>query len=86
MQAFAPFLTSLSGFLGTLTSLLEVIIDESEVPVYQGISAAAYSRDQSSCGTYFGLWFKHAWNIELQDAVIQEQTVIYGTMSNGGLL
>ena len=84
MQAFGPWFTSLSGFLGALTSILEVIVDANEVPVYTGISAAVYAGDQANAGLWTGLWFKHAINVELQDTTIQENTFIIGTMSNNG--
>ena len=67
-QAFAKPLTSLSGFLGMLTSVLEIILDAAEVPTYTGISKAAYDNDLANGGKYFGLWFKRAWGISLQDA------------------
>ena len=51
MQGVAPWFTSLSGFLGMLVSLIEVIISDSEVAVYTAMSAAAYSRDQAGAGT-----------------------------------
>ena len=81
MQAFAPFLTSLSGFLNTLVSFIQVLIGDDEVPVYEGLSAAVYARDTSAAGTYFGTWFQHLWDIELQDSTLGEDVVIYGTMS-----
>ena len=84
MQAIGPWFTSLSGFLGALTSMLEVIISEDEVPTYTGISAAVYAGNQGSAGNWLGIWFKHAINVELQDTTIQNNTIIIGTMSNNG--
>ena len=68
MMAFGPVLTSLTGFLGFFTSLIEVIISDEEVAVYLAMSQAAYNREESNAGKQFGLWFKHLWDIEMQDA------------------
>ena len=83
MMAFAPVLTSLPGFLSFFTSLIEVIISDEEVQVYKGISAAVYVRNNAEAGKQFGLWFKHLWDIEMQDAEIQEDTQIIGLLSSG---
>lgn len=50
MQAFGPILTSLSGFLGALTSLLEVILSADEVATYTGISKSVYDLDRAGAG------------------------------------
>ena len=67
MMAFAPPLTALSGFLSFLVSALEIVFSEDEVPIYVGISKAAFDRDQAQMGNYFGKWFGHLFPIELQD-------------------
>ena len=72
MQAFAPVLTSLTGFLGFFTSLWIVIIDDKEVPVYRGMSQAAWNREPANAGKYLGIWMQDLYGIELQDAQVDE--------------
>ena len=81
MQAFAPVFTTLSGFLWIITSLTSIIINESEVEVYVGMSKASFDRDAAKGGQYFGLWTKHLLGVELQDATVDVSTQEYGTMS-----
>ena len=50
MQAFAPILTSLSGFLWFLTSFWSIVISDGEVFVYKGMSQAALERNPSNAG------------------------------------
>ena len=65
MQAFAPILTSLSGFLWFITSLTSIIISDGEVFVYKGMSQAALDRNPSNAGQYMGIWTKHLFGVEL---------------------
>ena len=50
MQAFAPIMTSLSGFLWFGTSLISIVISDGEVFVYKGMSQAALERNPSNAG------------------------------------
>ena len=83
MQAFAPCVTSLSGFLSFGTSLITVLISSEYVSVYEGMSLAAYEEDHSNAGKYIAEWFKSLFDVQLEDATIDNETVVLGTLSGG---
>ena len=85
MQAFAPILTSLSGFLSFGTSLISIVISDGEVYVYEGLSSAAYNQDPGNAGKFAGLWCKHLFGVDLQDATVATEATVYGTTANGGV-
>jgi len=84
MQAWAPYFTSLSGFLGFFTSLWVVIIDENQVANYYGMSQASFNRQPANAGKFLGLWCRDLWGVELQDSVIEENYTTYGAQSEQG--
>ena len=84
MQKFAPPFTTLSGFLGFTSSLIEIIISADIVDIYKGISLAVYTDDLPNAGKWFGTWFIGLFDVKTQDAQLIEYSDPIGPFSNAG--